>query len=452
MLSESESLELKKSTSELKEAIESIAAILNKHGRGELFFGVKNNGETAGQQVSDVTLRKISQAVSAHIEPRIYPTIEECKISGKNCVRVSFHGDAAPYFAFGRAYLRVGDEDRQMSAKELEGLILKKNKEMLRWDNKVCKEASYADVSVSKFRAFLEKASLPFDSVANGLKKLRLAQDGKPLNAAVLLFGAKPQKFFLNAKLRCAVFSGTTAAEIIDRQEYEGDLFYLLEEAQKYVWRNTHLGMRIEGLERVDVPEINREALREAVVNAFCHRDYHLPDSVNVAVFSDRVEVRSPGLLYGGLTIDRIVKENVSERRNELVADMLHRVHLIEKWGRGIRLILSKEPGAVFKEVGRQFITVLPRKPSARLGEKLGEKEEATPKTTPKTTLKSRDAILELIRENPGITKKELAEKTGLTLDGVKYHVRKLAKRGSLFWTGPSKGGHWQVLEKQNEK
>ena len=129
--------------------------------------------------------------------------------------------------------------------------------------------------------------------------------------------------------------------------------------------------MRLEGLRRVDVPEIDKGAFREGIINAFCHRDYWKYDSVNIAVFKDRVEIRSPGLLYGGLTIDRIRKENVSERRNEVIAEMFHRVHFVERWGRGISLILSKEPETEFKEVGTQFISVFKRK---ELGGKVGEK------------------------------------------------------------------------------
>lgn len=82
--------------------------------------------------------------------------------------------------------------------------------------------------------------------------------------------------------------------------------------------------------------EIKEVAFREAIINAFCHRDYREFDSVNVAVFKDRVEIRSPGLLYGSLTIAAIRTKMVSERRNELIAEMLHRVHFIEKWRRGI--------------------------------------------------------------------------------------------------------------------
>src|SRR3989339_1113660 len=100
---ESEILELKKSTSELKEAIISIVAILNKHQKGELYFGVKPNGEAIGQFVTEKTIRDISKTISDNIEPKIFPKINEVILEGKKCVHVEFSGENIPYYAYGRA-------------------------------------------------------------------------------------------------------------------------------------------------------------------------------------------------------------------------------------------------------------------------------------------------------------------------------------------------------------
>lgn len=97
--------------------------------------------------------------------------------------------------------------------------------------------------------------------------------------------------------------------------------------------------------------------MRESIINAFCHRDYHDPDYVQVAVFKDRLEIRNPGGLFAGLTIEELRKGNVSKRRNPLVAELLRRVHMVEAWGHGVPLILEKEPGVEFKEVAKLFIT-----------------------------------------------------------------------------------------------
>ncbi|MCP5106589.1 MAG: ATP-binding protein, partial [bacterium] len=122
---ENETLELKKSTSELKAAVVSIVAILNKHGFGELYFGIKDDGTVVGQGISGKTLRDVSQSIAENVEPKIYPVIDAVKIEDKSCIHVRFEGEEMPYYAFGRAYKRVGDEDRKLSAKEIENTILK---------------------------------------------------------------------------------------------------------------------------------------------------------------------------------------------------------------------------------------------------------------------------------------------------------------------------------------
>lgn len=360
-MKESETLELKKSTSELKEAIISIASMLNKHGKGELYFGIKNNGEVVGQTITENTIREISKTTSDNIEPRIFPKINEIILKEKKCVHVEFVGEHIPYYAFGRAYVRVGDEDKKISPQELEHIIVRKNRDKFRWDVEIGVKARLKDIDEEKVKKFVEAAGLKYNAVKSSLEKLGLMKEGKLLNAAVLFFGKHPEDFFPNAKLRCAVF-GETTATTIDLQDFVGNVFTLIEKAERYILENIHMGMRLEGLRRVDVPEIDKEAFREAIINAFSHRDYHEYDSANIAIFKNRLEIRSPGGLYGGLTIEKIKEEEVSRRRNELIADMFHRVHFAEKWGRGIKLILSNEPTADFKVIAGIFITTFKRK------------------------------------------------------------------------------------------
>ncbi len=442
---ESETVEFKKSTSELKEGIISISAILNKQGAGELYFGVNDDGTVLGQQISPKTLRDVSKAISDNTEPKIYPKIKAIKIQRKTCIAVFFEGKDAPYFAYGRAYMRTADESRQLSARQLEHFILKKNKDKLRWDTEICRQAKLSDISVKKLKVFLKAAGLRYDSTRNALGKLKLLSGGKLLNAAMILFAKNPQNFFPNAKLRCAVFNRTDTSYIVDRKEFEGDLFHLIEKAEEYILEHIHIGMRVEGLRRIDVPEIDKEAVREAIINAFCHRDYREYDSVNIAVFKDRVEIRNPGLLYGDLTIEKITSKMVSERRNELIAELFHRIHFIEKWGRGIRLILSREPDTRFEEVGTHFIVTFKRK-----GVSGGESAvlDTAQKSTQKKAQKSTQKILEIIAQNKFVTRAELAPQVGLSESGVKKQLRKLQNEGILKRIGPDKGGHWEIINK----
>jgi len=447
-LKESETVELKKSLAELKQGLVSIAAILNKHRAGTLWFGVSPAGAVVGLDMNEKTLRDLSQAIAAHIEPKIFPKVSEIALQGKRCIRVDFSGDGTPYFAYGRAYMRVADEDRQLSVKQLKELIASQGREASRWDHQPG-EFSLADLDPAKIKAFVKRAKLAWDTPKNALSKLALIKEGRLLNPAQLFFGTTP------LQLRCAVFLSTESSTIIDRHDFDGDILELIEEAQKYILKNIHIGMRLEGMRRVDVPEIAVEALREAVINAFCHRDYHDPDYVQVAVFKDRVEIRNPGRLYGNLTIDDLRKGNVSQRRNPLIADLFRRISMVEAWGRGMPLILKHAPDAVFREIGNLFIAAFNR-PSFLEQEAEGEgaAQEETPtshKTSQKTIHKevtpSEQAIMDLIREDPAITRAELAKKANLSVAGVRYNTDKLQRKGLLKRVGGKKTGRWEVTK-----
>jgi predicted HTH transcriptional regulator len=160
---ETETVEFKSTLAELKQGLISLVAMLNKHGEASLWFGVASNALVKGLTINEKTLRDVSQSIAAHIEPRIYPEITEKKLSNKTCLLVQAQGHQKPYFAFGRAYFRVADEDRQMSARELEVLILRRNREALRWDNEPSNLAIHT-LNEKKIRQYLNRAGLPWDN------------------------------------------------------------------------------------------------------------------------------------------------------------------------------------------------------------------------------------------------------------------------------------------------
>ena len=104
-----EQTEFKKSTGELKEGVISVASILNKHGQGDLYFGVKNNGEVIGQEISESTTRDVSQAIRANIKPAIYPVVEKMNYGERAVVHVKFEGKQRPYLAYGIPRIRIAD-------------------------------------------------------------------------------------------------------------------------------------------------------------------------------------------------------------------------------------------------------------------------------------------------------------------------------------------------------
>ena len=121
---ETELIEFKKSTGELKEGIISLASMLNKNGKAVLYFGIRNDGEVIGQQIGDRTMREVSQGIANAIKPQIIPEIIMELCDNKNIIKVTAEGDEKPYSAYGKYYMRSADEDREITPQQLRNLML----------------------------------------------------------------------------------------------------------------------------------------------------------------------------------------------------------------------------------------------------------------------------------------------------------------------------------------
>lgn len=450
-MKESETIELKKSTSELKEAVISIVAILNKHGSGELYFGIRNDGTVIGQQVTEKTIRDISQALAEGIEPKIYPKIERVNIENRDCILITFSGESQPYFAFGRAYMRVGDEDRQLAVSEMEKLVLTKNKEKMQWDKQPA-ECEMKEIDLRTVKEFMKKANVAgridfrFDSLETTLTKLGLIVNGKLIRAAQVLFSSKNP-----IRVQAAVFAGKDKMTFLDIRQFEGNLFKLLEKSEEYLKEKMNWRVKFGKLEREEIPEIPIDALREALLNSLCHRDYQSPQSNYIAVYKDRIEIDNPGTFPENLEPnDYIFKDEPSLLRNPIIAECLYKTKDIEKWGSGLRRIYNEckenEIKVEFRKMKIGFKVVFYRREQPE-GRKLQDSsDEGTDKVRRKYG-ESAEKVHRAISENLFIKTHEIAQKTGLSQRTVEKMIAILKKEGVLKRIGPDKGGHWEVVK-----
>jgi len=449
MRQESETLELKRSTSELKEGVISVGSILNKHQKGELYFGIRNDGAVLGQAVSGQTLRDVSRALSERIEPRIYPKVDRVKLSGKDCIRVRFSGNDIPYLAFGRGYIRVGDEDRQLSTKEMERMFQKRGDDSSRWESELSKR-SLSEIHIPTLRRAVKKANeagridFAFGGVKSTLNKLGLLSGGRLLKAAEALFCKNN-----SLEVQAAVFAGTDKTTFLDIKQFKGTIYGLLEQSETYVKEHIDWRVKFGRLEREEIPEIPLGALREAIVNSLCHKDFRIPKGNEIAVFKDRVEIFNPGDFPDGYKPQDFIKgDERSILRNPLIAGVLFQSKDIEKWGSGLRRI-SKECVAngvrvEFKILKSGFLVIFHRLPSQagsekgweRLGEKLGE-------GLGETGVK----ILGLIRRDKRITIAALSKKLAISTTAIEKNLAALKKRRLLRRIGSDRGGYWEVAK-----
>lgn len=162
-----------------------------------------------------------------------------------------------------------------------------------------------------------------------------------PSNGGVILFGSTParERFFPDARISCALFEGENKATFLDRIDIDGGILPALTEVPKFVRRNSRLAANIESFKRKDIPAYSTVALREVLINAIAHMDYSLTGMrILVAIFSDRLEVQSPGILPFGMTLDNFMA-GTSIIRNHTIAKVLRHLSLMEEWGSGYRRI-----------------------------------------------------------------------------------------------------------------
>ena len=457
-LEENENIELKKSTAELKEGIISIAAILNKHGKGELYFGVKNDGTVVGQDVGDETLRDVSQAISNHIEPKIYPEITKERLNNLDIIKVRFRGAEKPYFAYGRIYLRVADEDRQLSPKAIEKLILEKNIYKSRWDSELS-DLDMNDINQDLLLSFVKKSRLagrlPVDAEKpeEVLLKLGLIKKNKLTLAAKYLFTAKH-----DIEVQAAVFATNEKLNFLDIRKFNQPLPDMLEASEAYIKEKINWRVEFIDFKRVEIPEIPIKAIREALVNSLIHRDFNNPKGNEIAIYKDRIEIYNPGAFPPGLTPeDYIYKQERSYLRNPKIAEVFYLTKDVEKWGSGLKRIYNecKENGVKvsFASTKTGVITtfIRPVSKTEKVGEKVGEKvtEKVTKKVTEKVT-KNQKKILTLMKADPYITTQQLSALIGISARKIKENISKLKNKNLLKRIGSAKGGHWLVTDEDN--
>ena len=292
----------------------------------------------------EVEFKKISQKIRQRIKPEVTPGIKVLEIEDKRIIEVIVsEGGNKPYYLNGVCYKRVGTENIIISPEELERIILEKR--AVYWDSQIYKEVSFRDIDEEKVRWFVNKAkterNLKIDEklpVSELLERLELAKNGELTNAAVLLFAKNPQKFFLQAETRCARFKGIRHVKpFIDMKVFGGDILdqvdkslnFVLDHISMAVWLVSGQAAREE---RYEYPP---DAVREAIINAICHRDYSLPSNMQIRVFDDRIEVWGCGPLPEPLTPEDLKKKHRSIPRNPLIAKCFFLIKYIEQWGTG---------------------------------------------------------------------------------------------------------------------
>ena len=319
------------------------------------------------------------------------------------------------------------------------------------FDASACPEATLADISEDKVQWFLSRARRERQFVlgantptAEVLAHLNLLDAGQPTHAAILLFGRQPQRFLITSEVKCLHYHGTEVRKPIPSyQIYKGTLFDLADQAIDFVMSKIAraVGTRAQGPEAPVTYELPRDAVAEAIVNAIAHRDYVSNASVQVMLFSDRLEIWNPGELPPPLTFESLRLPHASFPHNPLVADPLFLARYIEKAGSGILDMIglcrdAELPDPEFRQDGGMFVQTLRR-------------NALTAETMDQLDLndRQRKAVVRVMEQGL-LTNTDYQELTGASRTTARRDLEELISKGVLVRQGEKRGVHYVLAQK----
>ncbi|HEV56210.1 MAG TPA: DeoR family transcriptional regulator [Phycisphaerales bacterium] len=366
---EGKTLEFKENCRPLGRIVRTAVAFANTAG-GNIVIGVKDKTkDVVGVADPLVEEERLASAFADGIRPLLVPDIQIHAWRKLHLIVVAVPHAVGPYHvrsegAESGVYIRLGSTNRPAGPELLAELQrLARN---TFFDEQPCAETSSDDIDVRAASELFAAVSRPLTPPKQRSLGLVVGQGSKELPSigAVLLFGKNRARLFPSATIRCARFLGKTTAKFLDQTEIDEHLPKAVDLVVAFIERHTRQGIEIGRVRRREVPEYPVEAIREAVINAVVHADYSIGGAgTKVAIFDDRIEITSPGLLPFGLTLETALA-GVSRLRNRVIGRVFRELKLIEQWGSGLGRIdeACREAGLAsprFEELGTNFRVTL---------------------------------------------------------------------------------------------
>jgi len=346
---------------------ETLVAFANAGG-GALLVGIDpRSNEVRGLDDPELALDRALEGALAVDPPLIIPLPEVVDMQGKPVLMVAVPPGLPHVYSFRGKYLvRDGARNRPLDPRRLRRLMMERG--AVSFEALVPEGARLDDLDWEKASRYLADLG----GLSSGSREEALLRRGclthtdaepVPTYAGLLLFGREPQRWVRSSEILVVRYAGNAMSDRFVREEVRGTLPEQIRRAEAFVVGNMRRGVRLLGLERVEETEYPVEAIREAIVNAVAHRDYQIRgDEIRVLMFSDRIEVYSPGRLPGHITVENLVDERFS--RNETIVQILSDMGFIERLGYGIDRMISHMaqmglPPPDFEETGAGFQVTL---------------------------------------------------------------------------------------------
>ncbi len=424
---------------------ETLTALANAHG-GAILLGVTPAGKIAGVASAHEARAAVQAAGLLSTPPLILPLPQIVDLGGKTiCVVEAPPGLPHVYSLDGRYFTRTGAQNRLLTTSELTGLLLERGE--TGFESRGVPGATLEDLDPVQVNAYLAALGNP----AGDPHKLLLArgclaqaaEGTAPSHAGILLFGRQPQRFLRHAEIILVRYAGPTMGDEFLLHDASGALSDQIRQAEAFLNANMRRGMRIKGFTREETTEYPLPVVREAIVNAVAHRDYAIRgEGIRVLIFSDHLEVYSPGRLPGHVTLANLMTERFS--RNEAIVQILSDLGFIERLGYGIdRMVAAMAeaglPEPVFEETTAGFRVTLRGR-----GEELVSKEPTAQRWSNRRLNPRQEKAIAYLAERGAITNREFRDLCPeLSDETIRRELADMVDQGLVMKVGDRKATYY---------
>ena len=444
--------------------MKTVVAFANGNG-GQIVFGIDDKTlEIVGMDEDNIfkTMDAITNAISDSCEPRIRPDVTLQTVNDKTVIVVEIlPGAMRPYYIKSEGmtegtYMRVSGTTRPVEGYMLKELILEGQNRY--FDSEPCRELQITDEDIQNLCKTMketaikntwqnsEKAKIK-DITKNTLLSWGILTEVQgeifPTNAYALLTG----QLRMQPIIQCGLFKGKDRTYFVDRREFDGPIQNQVDAAYQYVLEKINMGMQIHGIYRQDVYELPTDSVRELIANAVAHRSYLEPGNIQVAIFDDRLEVTSPGMLLNNVSIKKMM-EGYSKPRNPAIANAFAYMKIIEKWGTGIPRIFCE-----CRDYGLPDPELIDFDGDFRVNMYRNTAIDYSPRVNDRVNDKVNDRvneieekILKFIDNDPAITITQLSMELELSRKTIAAKLKTLKEKKMIERVGSSRKGYWKIL------
>lgn len=428
---ENESVEFKESLSQLDKGLKSLTSMLNRHGEGVVYFGVKDNGDVCGLDIGKDTLMDIRYRIRDKIQPRIFAEINVIKDEGgKTFIKVFAKGVDIPYSFDGRYYIRNVSADEQASNELLRKMLSSSDADIIRQ-----KSSPIQHLTFKTFFALLSGLGLHPQSSEEFYGNYGLLNRDKKFNVNAYLMADNN-----NLSIKVVVFDGDNKSVMVKRTEYGNKCLLLsISQVLDYFTTINTTKVDLKGPRRIEQPLFDYQSFKEAWINACLHNDWNEGIAPSIYLYDNLIEIVS----YGGLPYS-LSKEGFFKGTSIPVNKSLLTIFMASKYaeqsGHGVPIIVEKYGRDVFSfEDGMVKVSI----PLAFEREDVLARKKIL--SIKKGLTSNQESILDFLNLNPTATMQVVSSDLGLSLGSVKKNCSLLQKLGVLERAGSKKAGQWIV-------